>query len=93
MEDEKRLFPIIKKMGDIERPLCPGTPQGSAWYQIETSEVIRMIKCGGQCYWSSQKVRFTAYVGEGWDFDRKLILYISLCIEAKSITLSSINNF
>ena len=72
MEDEKRLFPIIKKMGDIERPLCPGTPQGSAWYQIETSEVIRMIKCGGQCYWSSRKVRFTAYVGEGWDFDRKL---------------------
>ena len=59
-------------MGDIERPLCPGTPQGSAWYQIETSEVTRMIKCGGQCYWSSRKVRFTAYVGEGWDFDRKL---------------------
>ena len=71
-EGSWRLFPIIKKMGHTERPLCPGAPQGSAWYQIETSEVIKMVKCGGQCYWPSWKVRFTAYMGEGWDSYSKL---------------------
>ena len=27
------LFPVIKKWGDTERLLCPGVPQGPAWYR------------------------------------------------------------
>ena len=34
LEAELSLFPANKKMGDTEKFLCPGTPQGPAWFQL-----------------------------------------------------------
>ena len=35
MGAEWSLFPVIKEMEDTERLLCPGAPQGHAWFQLQ----------------------------------------------------------
>lgn len=48
------------------------SPARTSSFGIGTSEVIRMIKGGGQCYQPSWKIRSTACVGKAQDPERKL---------------------
>lgn len=48
------------------------SPARTSSFGIGTSEVIRMIKGGGQCYQPSWKIRSTACVGKAQDSERML---------------------